>query len=29
MAEENVPIYLCRGATFDVRKVWWNSKHWN
>jgi len=29
MAEENVPIYLCRGATFDVRKIWWHEKHWN
>ena len=29
MAEENTPIYLCRGATFDVRKIWWHSHHWN
>ncbi len=29
MAEENTPIYLCRGATFDLRKVWWHSHHWN
>jgi len=29
MAEENVPIYLCRGATFDLRKIWWHSHHWN
>jgi hypothetical protein len=29
MAEENTPIYLCRGATFDLRKVWWNYHHWN
>ena len=29
MAEENTPIYLCRGATFDLRKVWPNYHHWN
>lgn len=29
MGEENQPIYLCRGATFDVRKIWWHSHHWN
>jgi hypothetical protein len=29
MAEENVPIYLCRGAKFDLRKIWWHSHHWN
>jgi hypothetical protein len=29
MAEENTPIYLCRGAKFDLRKVWWHYKHWN
>ncbi len=29
MAEENTPIYLCRGATFDLRKIWWNYHHWN
>ncbi len=29
MAEENVPIYLCRGVEFDLRKIWWHSHHWN
>jgi len=29
MGEENTPIYLCRGATFDLRKIWWHSHHWN
>ncbi len=29
MAEENTPIYLCRGAEFDLQKIWWHSKHWN
>ena len=29
MAEENTPIYLCRGAQFDLRKVWWHYYHWN
>jgi hypothetical protein len=29
MGEENVPIYLCRGATFDLRKVWLHYHHWN
>ena len=29
MAEENVPIYLCRDAEFDLRKIWWRSHHWN
>ncbi|HTZ98214.1 MAG TPA: glycosyltransferase family 39 protein [Terriglobales bacterium] len=29
MGEENTPIYLCRGAEFDVRKIWWHSHHWN
>lgn len=29
MAEENVPIYLCRGVLFDIQKIWWNSHHWN
>ena len=29
MSEENSPIYLCRGAKFDVQKIWWHSHHWN
>lgn len=29
MGEENTPIYLCRGATFDIRKIWSHSHHWN
>jgi hypothetical protein len=29
MGEENTPIYLCLGATFDLRKVWWHYHHWN
>jgi 4-amino-4-deoxy-L-arabinose transferase-like glycosyltransferase len=29
MDEENGPIYLCRGAKFDVQKIWWHSHHWN
>lgn len=29
MGEENTPIYLCRGVTFDIRKIWWHSHHWN
>jgi 4-amino-4-deoxy-L-arabinose transferase-like glycosyltransferase len=29
MAEENVPIYLCRDVEFDLRKIWWHSHHWN
>ena len=29
MAEENQPIYLCRGVTFDIQKIWWHSHHWN
>ncbi len=29
MAEENVPIYLCRGVQFDLRKVWLHYHHWN
>ena len=29
MGEENTPIYLCRGAKFDIQKIWWHSHHWN
>jgi hypothetical protein len=29
MGEENQPIYLCRGVTFDIQKIWWHSHHWN
>lgn len=29
MAEENAPIYLCRGTKFDIQKIWWRSHHWN
>jgi dolichyl-phosphate-mannose-protein mannosyltransferase len=29
MAEENTPIYLCRGVTFDIQQIWWHSHHWN
>jgi hypothetical protein len=29
MAEENTPIYLCRGAEFDIQKIWWHYHHWN
>jgi dolichyl-phosphate-mannose-protein mannosyltransferase len=29
MGEENAPIYLCRGVTFDIQKIWWHSHHWN
>jgi hypothetical protein len=29
MAEENTPIYLCRGAKSDPQKTWWRWKHWN
>lgn len=29
MAEENTPIYLCRGVEFDIQKIWWHSHHWN
>jgi hypothetical protein len=29
MAEENQPMYLCRGVTFDIQKIWPHSHHWN
>jgi hypothetical protein len=29
MSEENTPIYLCRGVTFNIQKIWWHSHHWN
>jgi len=29
MAEENTPIYLCRGAQFDLQRAWPRLKHWN
>ncbi|HET8635624.1 MAG TPA: glycosyltransferase family 39 protein [Acidobacteriaceae bacterium] len=29
MAEENSPIYLCRGARFNLQKEWAHFKHWN
>jgi hypothetical protein len=29
MGEENAPIYLCRGVTFDIQKIWSHSHHWN
>ena len=29
MGEENTPIYLCRGVTFDIQKIWSHSHHWN
>jgi len=29
MEEENTPIYLCRGALFDIQKIWWHYHHWN
>ena len=29
MDEENATMYLCRGATFDIQKIWWHSHHWN
>jgi Dolichyl-phosphate-mannose-protein mannosyltransferase len=29
MDEENTPMYLCRGVTFDIQKIWWHSHHWN
>lgn len=29
MAEENTPIYLCRGVEFNMQKIWWHDHHWN
>ncbi len=29
MGEENTPIYLCRGAKFDLQKIWLRYHHWN
>jgi hypothetical protein len=29
MGEENQPMYLCRGVTFDIQKIWPHSHHWN
>jgi hypothetical protein len=29
MAEENTPIYLCRGLNIDLRQIWWEEHHWN
>ena len=29
MAEENTAIYLCKGAKFDLRKIWYRYHHWN
>jgi hypothetical protein len=29
MGEENGPIFLCMGATFDPAKRWEHWKHWN
>jgi hypothetical protein len=29
MEEENTPLYLRRGAKFDIQKIWWHSHHWN
>jgi hypothetical protein len=29
MAEENTPIYLCRGVKFNIQKIWSHSHHWN
>jgi 4-amino-4-deoxy-L-arabinose transferase-like glycosyltransferase len=29
MGEENAPIYLCRGVTFNIQQIWWHSHHWN
>ena len=29
MAEENTPVYLCRGVKFNIQKIWSHSHHWN
>jgi hypothetical protein len=29
MAEENTPIYLCRGVRFNIQKIWWHAHNWN
>ena len=29
MAEENTPIYLCRGVEFNIQKIWSLSHNWN
>ena len=29
MAEENTPIYLCRGVEFNIQKIWSHSQSWN
>jgi dolichyl-phosphate-mannose-protein mannosyltransferase len=29
MAEENTPIYLCRGVRFNIQQIWSHSHHWN
>jgi len=29
MGEENAPMYLCRGVTFNIQKIWSRSHHWN
>jgi hypothetical protein len=29
MAEENRPIYLCRGLEYPLQELWPYLKHWN
>jgi hypothetical protein len=29
MAEENRPIFVCRGTKFDLRAIWPDYHHWN
>ncbi|MFZ0761548.1 MAG: hypothetical protein WAM69_16495 [Candidatus Sulfotelmatobacter sp.] len=29
MEEENTPIYLCRGVTFNIQTIWPHSHHRN